>query len=189
MIVLAGGAGAGVLAGRRRVGDVVRALDVPVAVGDVVQEPVDRRERDPPVAEPAERLVHAGAVPLGADLEQVVALEEGDVVEELQPVVVRVHGNEERHADAIAREPAPGVDEADVGVRERPRRWPGLIGPSYGRGRSSRAHWKRNSFDSEELNSEVRLPLTAWEWSFSRALALRPQKSTSNVPFCWLDRV
>ena len=65
----------------------------------------------------------------------------------------------------------------------------GLIGPSYGRGRSSRAHWKRNSFESDELNSEVRLPFTAWEWSFSRALALRPQKSTSNVPFCWLERV
>ena len=39
----------------------------------------------------------------------------------------------------------------------------GLIGPSYGRGRSSRAHWNRNSFDSDEEKSDVRLPFTAWE--------------------------
>ena len=65
----------------------------------------------------------------------------------------------------------------------------GLVGPVYGRGRSSRAHWNRNSFESDEENSEVRLPLTAWEWSCSRALALRPQESTSKVPFSWLDWV
>jgi hypothetical protein len=39
----------------------------------------------------------------------------------------------------------------------------GLIGPEYGRGRSSRAHWNRNSLDSAEEKTEVRLPFTAWE--------------------------
>ena len=59
----------------------------------------------------------------------------------------------------------------------------GLMAPVYGRGRSSRATWNRNSLDTEEENSEVRLPLTACEWSCSSAFALRPHESTSNVPF------
>ena len=73
-----------------RVGDVVRALHVAVAVGRVVEEPVHRGEGHAAVGEPEERLVHAGPVPLGADLEEVVAPEHGDVVQHLEPVVVRV---------------------------------------------------------------------------------------------------
>ncbi len=63
---------------------------------------------------------------------------------------------------------------------------PGNVAPLYGRGRSSRDHWKRNSFDSEGEMIDDKLPLTAWEKSFSKPLALSSHESTSNVPFsCW----
>ncbi len=36
-------------------------------------------------------------------------------------------------------------------------------GPSYGRGRSSREYWKRNSFDVLDDRYDTRLPFTAFE--------------------------
>ena len=69
------------------------------------------------------------------------------------------------------------------------RFWPVMFGPLYGRGRSSRAHWKRNSFRRLLCSVEMSEPLTACEWSFSIAFALRPQESTSNVPFSCSDQV
>lgn len=61
---------------------------------------------------------------------------------------------------------------------------PGIIGPEYGRGLSSRASWNRNSLSMVLVRCETRLPLTAFEKSFSTALALLAQVSTSKVPFC-----
>ena len=109
-------------ADRARAGGVaapVGALDVLVALRHVVQEAFHRGEPHPPVAEPAEGLLHARPVPLAAELEEVAAAHDGDVVEHLESVVVGVHRDEERHPEPVAAESAR-PDEADVGVGERP---------------------------------------------------------------------
>src|SRR6266545_2225992 len=62
-------------------------------------------------------------------------------------------------------------------------------GPLYGRGRSSREYWKRNSLDVLDDRYDTRLPFTALEWSRSSALELRAQVSTSKVPFFCSDHV
>ena len=69
------------------------------------------------------------------------------------------------------------------------RRAPGISGPSYQRGRSSRANCTRSSLDTELVSNERRLPLTACEWSASIPFADTPQESTSNVPFTCSDHV
>ena len=69
------------------------------------------------------------------------------------------------------------------------RLWPVMSGPSYGRGRYSLAHWKRNSFSRLEERLEIAVPVTAWELSCSVAFALVPQESTSKVPFFCSDQV
>ena len=62
-------------------------------------------------------------------------------------------------------------------------RAPGSSGPSYQRGRSSRAHWTRSSLESALVSRERRLPLNACDSSPSIPLADAPQASTSKVPF------
>ena len=109
-----------VAAGDERVGHVVGAFDVQVPVGHIVQKTVYRGEAHPAVGEPEERLVDAGPVPLTADLEEVVAPDNGDVVQHLEPeVVCGMQRNEERHAHAVSGE-AIRTDKADVGVGEGP---------------------------------------------------------------------
>src|ERR1700694_3249235 len=66
---------------------------------------------------------------------------------------------------------------------------PGISGPEYGRGLSSRANWNLNSLSIVLVRWDTRLPLIAFEKSFSIALELRPQVSTSNVPFSWRELV
>ena len=60
---------------------------------------------------------------------------------------------------------------------------PGMSGPSYQRGRSSRAHCTRNSFDNVLPRSERSPALNACDRSPSMPLADRPHESTSKVPF------
>ena len=64
-----------------------------------------------------------------------------------------------------------------------------MSGPSYQRGRSSRAHWSRSSLERAFVSSERRLPLIAWERSPSMPFADEPHESTSKVPFTCSDQV
>ena len=66
---------------------------------------------------------------------------------------------------------------------------PVIFGPRYGRGRFSRAVWKRNSLRRALLMVEISEPVTACDETRSSALLLRPQESTSDVPFFWSDQV
>ena len=87
---------------------------VAVSVVDEVDEAVNRVEDVAAVGEPDELLGDAGPVVLGPDLEQVVAREERQVVDELNArVVPGIDGKEERQAD-----PEP-VGEVHSRVRER----------------------------------------------------------------------
>ena len=60
---------------------------------------------------------------------------------------------------------------------------PGRRGPSYQRGRSSRAHWRRSSWKKEAENWERRLAFSEWERFCSSPFMEAPQESTSKVPF------
>src|SRR6185295_7819748 len=71
-----------------------------------------------PVAESAEGLGHAGAVPLSAELEEVVTTDQGHVVEHLETIIVGVYRNEEGHPHPVALERRVGGHEPDIGVGE-----------------------------------------------------------------------
>jgi len=92
----------------------------------------------------------------------------------LIPLVVVLDGDEERLAETEA------VNEVEGGIRQRPATDDGAV---VGRGRSSRAYWKRTSLSSDSEMVEMIVPVPAFDLSFSMALALRPQESTSKVPF------
>ena len=79
----------------------VGAGDVPVPPRDEVHEAVDGGELVETVREADELLADRRPIVLDADLEQVIAREEGDVVDDLDPgVVARVDGEEEGHPEA-----------------------------------------------------------------------------------------
>ena len=102
-------AGAGTRVVRRPVG----ALHVAGALRDVVDEPRHTVERHAAVGEADERLVGFRAVPLSTELEEVAAFREREVVEHLEPRVMVLDRQEERHPEAEC------VHEVHVGVLER----------------------------------------------------------------------
>ena len=107
-------------------GGAVRALHV-VRVARVVQEAVGGAEDVAAVGEPDEGLDALHPVVLDAGLEGVAALDQRDVVVELDALVVVVDGDEERHAEAVAAaEVEGGVGQGpalagDVGAVVGPR--------------------------------------------------------------------
>src|SRR5205823_15042462 len=78
------------------------------------------------------------------------------------------------------RKPLPGPSGSVKGrsgnaVSGSGRLCPVMFGPSYGRGRFSRAAWKRNSLSVLCVSVEVRPPMSACDESFSIARENRPR--------------
>src|SRR2546426_12472319 len=92
----------------------IPALNSKGVVGNVVEEPGNGTEDVATVREPDERLYRIHAVPLGSQLEEMVAARVRNVVQDLDAGVVIVDGEEERHAEPEA------VREVHSHVRERP---------------------------------------------------------------------
>ena len=99
----------------------------------------------------------------------------------LEARVVVLHGDEEGHAEAKA------VDEVQSGVGERPV-LAGMFGPCRTRPVFAR-ELEAELVEQVAREREIEVPLTAFEWSFSIALALRPQESTSKVPLSCFELV
>ena len=90
----------------------VRTGNIPVPLLDEPDEPVHRIEKVPSVREPDELLRYAGVVVLGSGFEEMVPRQKGNIVDELQPVVL---AGVDRQEVRQAYSESVGEIHADVG--------------------------------------------------------------------------
>ena len=83
-------------------GAAIGAFDIGVALFDEVEKAIYGIEDVASIGKTDEDLPRCDAVPLDSGFDQVIALADGDVVEQLDAGVVIFNGNEEGHAKAIA---------------------------------------------------------------------------------------